>query len=200
MVGEALSNLLSDDYDLVGVVEDGLELIDRARRDRPDVIVADISMPNLNGLDALVQLKKDNPGVRVVFLTMHREVAYARQALENGAAGFVLKHSAPAELIAAIQAAISGRVYITSEIAGDMFQQMQDVPGGGVDPVSSLSPRQRQVLKLFAEGNSAKEVAGVLGISVRTVEFHKYQMMEHLGMHNSNELTRFAIKHGLVSV
>lgn len=200
MVAEALSNLLSADYDLIGIVEDGRELVETAMRKRPDVIVADITMPNLNGLDALVQLKKDNPSVRVVFLTMHREVAYARRALETGAAGFVLKHSAPAELVAAIEAALAGRIYITSEIAGDVFQQMQRDPGSRADPVASLSPRQRQVLQHFAEGNSAKEVAGLLGISVRTVEFHKYQMMEHLGMHSSTELTHFAIKHGIVSV
>jgi len=110
MVAEGLKSLLSSDFELVGVVEDGRALVEATKKLHPNVIVADITMPNLNGLDALALLKKDNPRVKVVFLTMHQEVAYARRALEAGAAGFVLKHSAPAELLTAIRAALGGRL------------------------------------------------------------------------------------------
>ena len=158
------------------------------------------AMPHLNGLDALVLLKKDNPRVKVVFLTMHREVAYARRALEAGAAGFVLKHSAPAELLTAIRAALDGKTYLTPALAGEVLQAMRDGPAKAADPVATLTLRQREILQLLAEGRSAKEIAGTLNISSRTVEFHKYQMMESLHVHNSAELIHFAIKQGIVAI
>ena len=200
MVAEGLKSLLSPDFDLVDVVEDGRALIAAAKRLRPDVIVADITMPRLNGIDALVQLKKDNPSVKVVFLTMHQDVAYARRALEAGASGYVLKHSAPAELIAAMRAAVNGQTYLTPALAGAVLQAIQQEPQMASDPASRLTPRQREILQLLAEGRSAKEIADALAISARTVEFHKYQMMETLGLHHSAELFHFAIKHGLVAI
>jgi DNA-binding NarL/FixJ family response regulator len=200
MVAEGLKSLLSPEFELVGVVEDGLALIDAAKKLRPDVIVADITMPRLNGLGALTQLKKEIPRVRVIFLTMHQDVAYARRALDSGASGFVLKHSAPAELVAAIHAALEGKTYLTPALAGEVLQQIQRDPKAAKDPVASLTTRQREILQLFAEGRSAKEISGMLNISARTVEFHKYQMMENLGLHNSTELTHFAIKHGIVAI
>lgn len=200
MVAEGLRSLLSPEFELLDPVEDGRALIAAARAGRPDVIVADITMPQLNGIDALGQLRKDNPQVKVVFLTMHAEVAYARRALEAGAAGFVLKHSAPAELIAAIRAALSGKTYITPSLAGEVIQAMRHEPPPGGDPTAKLTPRQREILQLLAEGRSAKEIAAALGISSRTVEFHKYQTMETLGLHHSAELVHFAIKHGIVEV
>lgn len=200
MVAEGLKSLLSSDFELVGVVEDGRALIDAAKKLNPDVIVADISMPHLNGLDALGLLKKDNPRVKVVFLTMHQEVAYARRALEAGAAGFVLKHSAPAELLTAIQAALDGKTYLTPALAGGVLQSMRDGPAKGADPAAALTPRQREILQLLAEGRSAKEIAAALDISSRTVEFHKYQMMESLQIHSSAELIHFAIKQGIVAI
>jgi DNA-binding NarL/FixJ family response regulator len=200
MVAEGLKSLLSPEFELVGVVEDGLALIEAAKKLRPDVIVADITMPRLNGLGALTQLKKEIPRVRVIFLTMHQDVAYARRALDSGASGFVLKHSAPAELVAAIHAALEGKTYLTPALAGEVLQQIQRDPKAAKDPVASLTARQREILQLFAEGRSAKEISGLLNISARTVEFHKYQMMENLGLHNSTELTHFAIKHGIVAI
>jgi DNA-binding NarL/FixJ family response regulator len=200
MVAEGLKSLLSPEFELVGVVEDGLALIDAAKKLRPDVIVADITMPRLNGLEALTQLKKENPRVRVIFLTMHQDVAYARRALDSGASGFVVKHSAPAELVAAIRAALEGKTYLTPALAGEVLQQMQRDPKAAKDPVASLTARQREILQLFAEGRSAKEISALLNISARTVEFHKYQMMETLGLNNSTELTHFAIKHGIVAI
>jgi DNA-binding NarL/FixJ family response regulator len=199
MVAEGLKSLLSTDFELLGAVEDGRALIEAARKQRPDVVVVDISMPNLNGLDALGPLKKDNPNVKVVFLTMHREVAYARRALEAGASGFVLKHSAPAELVTAIRAALDGKTYITPALAGDVIHALRQGDAAS-DPTGQLTPRQREILQLLAEGRSAKEIAGTLGISSRTVEFHKYHMMESLHLHSSAELIHFAIKQGIVSI
>jgi len=200
MVAEGLKSLLTNDFDLVGVVEDGLALVEAAKKTRPDVIVADITMPRLNGLDAVAELRKEMPKAKVVFLTMHHEPAYARRALDAGASGFVLKHSAPTELVAAIRAALDGKTYLTPALAGEVFQQIRRDPQAGKDPVSQLTLRQREILKLVAEGRSAKEIAATLSISARTVEFHKYQMMETLGVQNSAELVHFAIKHGIVEI
>jgi DNA-binding NarL/FixJ family response regulator len=200
LVAEALKSLLAPEFDLVGVVEDGRALVEAARTLRPDVIVADVTMPHLNGIDALVQLRQGGDRVPVVFLTMHRDVTFARRALDAGAAGFVLKHSAPAELISAIRAALEGKTYLTPQLAGEVLGVLKKGPEKAGDPMASLTPRQREVLQLLAEGLSAKEIATRLGISARTVEFHKYQIMETLGIHTNAELTRFAIKHGLVEL
>jgi DNA-binding NarL/FixJ family response regulator len=198
VVGEGLKRLLADDFDLLGVVEDGRALITAAKKLRPDVVVADITMPQLNGFDALAQLKKDNADIKVVFLTMHQDPAYARRAFEAGALGFVAKHSAPAELVMAIHAALKGQTFITPALASEVLRQVQH--GSRNDPAQSLTPRQREILQLLAEGNSAKEIAEKLAISPRTVEFHKYQMMEAHGLHSSAELIHFAIKHGIVTL
>ena len=195
MVAEGLKGLLVEEFELVGIVEDGRALVAAARKLRPDVIVADISMPQMNGLDALAHLKRDNPAVRVVFLTMHRDAAYARRALEAGASGFVLKHSAPAELVLAVRAALQGNTFITPDLAAEVFRTAKDKDA---DPLATLTPRQREILQFLAEGKSAKTIAAALGLSARTVEFHKYTLMDALGMESSAELIRFAVKHGLV--
>jgi DNA-binding NarL/FixJ family response regulator len=200
LVAEALKSLLASDFDLVGVVADGEAMVAVANRLRPDVVVADVTMPRLNGIDALVRLRRDGNDVPVVFLTMHRDVTFARRALEAGAAGFVLKHSAPAELVLALRAALEGKTYLTPQLAGEVLASMRQTPQENADPVASLTPRQREVLQLLAEGLVAKEIATRLGISARTVEFHKYQMMETLGVHSNAELVHFAIKHGLVEL
>jgi DNA-binding NarL/FixJ family response regulator len=200
LVAEALTSLLTPEFDLVGVVEDGRTLLEAAARLRPDVIVADVSMPHLNGIDALVQLRQGGDRTPVVFLTMHRDVTFARRALDVGASGFVLKHSASVELVAAIRAALQGKTYLTPQLAAEVLEAMKEGPEQSGDPVASLTPRQREVLQLLAEGRSAKEIAASLGISARTVEFHKYQMMETLDLHTNAELIHFAIKHGLVEL
>ena len=198
LVAEALTSLLSPEFELVGVVEDGRQLIEAAGRLHPDVIIADVTMPHLNGIDALIRLREQGDQVPVVFLTMHRDVTFARRALDAGASGFVLKHSASVELVAALRAALQGKIYLTPQLAGEVLEAMK--PGGGraADPVDALTPRQREVLQLLAEGHAAKEIATTLSISTRTVEFHKYQMMETLDLHTNAELVHFAIKHGLV--
>jgi DNA-binding NarL/FixJ family response regulator len=199
MVAEGLKRLLTPEFDLLGVVEDGFALVEAAKKLRPDVIVADISMPLLNGLDAMAQLKKDNPRVKIVFLTMHQETSYARRALDAGASGFVLKHSAPEELVTAVRSALAGKTYLTPSLTGGVLHAMKSDPKATKDPLAMLTPRQKAVLQLFAEGRSAKEISGLLSISARTVEFHKYQMMETLGLRNNTDLTHFAIKHGIVA-
>jgi DNA-binding NarL/FixJ family response regulator len=198
LVAEALTSLLKDEFDLIGVVGDGRALVEAAGTLRPDVIVADITMPHLNGIDALLRLRQLGNNVPVVFLTMHRDVTFARRALEAGASGLVLKHSASVELVIALRAALEGRTYLTPQLAGDILETMKQDPERSKDPAAALTLRQREVLQLLAEGRSAKEIAVSLSISTRTVEFHKYQMMETLGLHTSAELIHFAIKNGLV--
>ena len=198
MVAEALKSLLTAEFDLVGVVADGRALVEAAATLRPDVIVADVSMPQLNGIDALLELRQGGDRVPVVFLTMHRDVTFARRALDAGASGFVLKHSAPVELIVALRAALEGRTYLTPQFAEEIMETMKPGPQRSGDPLASITLRQREVLQLLAEGHPAKVIASRLSISARTVEFHKYQMMETLGLHTNTELIHFAIKHGLV--
>ena len=198
MVAEGLRGLLEPDYQLVGIVEDGRALLEAADKLMPDVVVADVSMPLLNGIEAVRQLKKKNPELIVVFLTMHLDVAYAASAFEAGASGYVLKHSAPSELLTAISCALKGRTYITPMLAGELLNYQRNRPKGEQeDGLARLTARQREVLQLIAEGLSVKEAAAVLGISTRTVEFHKYSMMEALGLKSSAELMRFAVEHGI---
>ena len=200
IVAEGLRNILSEEFELIGVVEDGRALLEAVQEQRPDVIVADISMPHLNGIDALVELKKRDAGVRVVFLTMHMDASYLRRALEAGALGYVLKHSAVAELVDAIRAALDGRKYVSPKLAAELVDGGKREHEDEGNPVAALTPRQREVLQLLAEGRSAKEIGDVLSISPRTVEFHKYQLMETLQIHTSAELILFALKHGIVSI
>ena len=200
MVAEGVKRLLEEEFELVGVVEDGRQLVEAAARLRPDVIVADVTMPHLNGIDALVLLKRDNPDVRVVFLTMHKDAAYARRALEAGARGYVLKHSAQTELFLAVRAALAGKTFITPVLAGEVIHDLTSSPTHPSDPVALLTPRQREILQLFGEGCSTKRIASTLDISARTVEYHKYQMMDLLKLQSSAELIHFAIKNGIVPI
>jgi DNA-binding NarL/FixJ family response regulator len=199
IIMEGLKTLLEPEFELVGMVEDGRALLDAAERLKPDVIVADISMPLLNGIEAVRQLKKARGDLKVVILTMHSDPAYAATALDAGASGYVLKHSAASELITAIHAALQGKTYITPLIAGDLVRHYQEPSGQQRDIGSSLTQRQREVLQLLAEGRPLKEIATTLNISSRTVEFHKYQMMEELGIKSSAELVRFAVRNRIVA-
>ena len=200
IVIEGLKNLLSDEFEIVGTVEDGRALVEKASTLYPDVIVADISMPQLNGIEAARQIKKTDKNIKIVFLTMHPDATYAANAFEAGASGFVLKHSASSELIRAIHEAIKGRTYVTPLIAGDLIRTYQAGGAPEKNLFKKISPRQREVLQLLTEGKSAKEIASILNISTRTVEFHKYRMMEQLNIKTSAELVRYAIKHGIISV
>ncbi len=196
IVAQGLVSLLSPEFDLVGVVENGRALLTTAKELRPDVIISDISMPELNGIEALEELKKSDPGVRVVFLTMHHNVAYARQAMDAGALGYVLKHSAAEELILAVRAAVAGQTFVSPAIAGELLQAMRSGDGLEEHPIRKLTLRQREILRLLVDGHSAKAIAARLDISPRTVEFHKYSMMETLGVTSNAELIRFALESG----
>jgi DNA-binding NarL/FixJ family response regulator len=195
-----LRGLLEPEFEVVGVAADGRELVAAAREQRPDVIVADVTMPSLNGIEAAARLRDLGVKARVVFLTMHRDVAYARRAMEAGAAGFVLKHSVASELVTAVREALRGQTYVTPLIAGELLQSYREGDSGPGDPVRRLTSRQREVLQLIAEGRSAKEVAAVLNISTRTAEFHKARILEALGLQTTADLVQYAIRHGIIAV
>jgi len=195
LIAQALEHLLRAEFDVVGTVSDGRALLKAAGELRPDVVVVDIGMPLLNGLDAGEQLKALHPAIKVVFLTQNREPRFAVEAFRRHASGYVLKDAAASELIAAIRAALEGKTYISPSIARSMSEE----PSAGQILLRDLSTREREVLQLLAEGKSMKEVAAVLDISPRTVEFHKYRIMELLRVRTNAELVQQAIKLGLVA-
>jgi DNA-binding NarL/FixJ family response regulator len=200
VLSEGLKSLLQPYFDVVGIVSDGWELVAASTGLDPDVVVLDISMPSLNGIDAARQLRSASSRAKFVFLTMHREVVYATRALEAGASGFVLKHSAASELVTAIQEALKGRTYITPQIASELIDSYRRRAPASVDGCGALTPRQKEVLQLVTDGRSAKEIAAILCISRRTAEFHKARLMQTLGLHNTVELIQYAIRTGISSV
>ena len=197
---EGLKSLLGGEFEVVGSVEDGRALVEQAALLHPDVIVADISMPQLNGIEAARRIKKTDKTVKIVFLTMHLDATYAEDAFEAGASGFVLKHAAPSELVTAIREALKGRTYVTPLIAGDLIRAFREGGSPEKEGLRKTSPREREILQLLAEGRSGKEIAAILGISPRTVEFHKYRMMEKLHIKSNAELVQYAVKHGIISL
>ena len=197
---DGLRRILEPHFEIVGTAEDGRALVAAAEKLRPDMVVADISMPLLNGIEAARQIRKAHPQAKVIFLTMHPDATYATEAFRAGASGYVLKNSAASELVTAIQEALKGRTYLTPRVATDAIASWVRTPGQPAMPSASLTSRQREILQLVAEGRSAKDIATILRISPRTVEFHKYRIMEALGLRTTAELTQYAIKHGIVSV
>ena len=191
IVVEGLVGLLKDEFDVVGTVSDGQLLIDAARRLRPDVIVTDISMPGLSGLDVLPRLKAERVDSRVVVLTMHNDAALATRAIRAGASGFLLKQSAGEELVNAIQQALQGRVYLTPMLTRDVIERMAQ-PADQSEP--QLTARQRDVLRLIVDGQRMKAIAAALQLSPRTVEAHKYEIMQALDVHSTAELVRYAMQ------
>ncbi|MBU4233386.1 MAG: response regulator transcription factor [Desulfobacterales bacterium] len=200
IVLDGLRSLLEPEFELAGTVEDGRALVSAAEKLRPDVIVVDISMPLLNGIEAVRQIKKLDKQIKVIFLTMHPDVTYAIRAFEAGASGYVLKHSASSELITAIHEAIKGRTYVTPMIAGELMQAYKGGTYRQTEETQPLTQRQREILQLLVEGNTAKEVANLLNISPRTVEFHKYIMMSKLKLKSVSALIQYAIRQGFASV
>ncbi len=198
LVLEGIRKLLEDEFDLVGTAEDGRALLRAAEQLRPDVILMDISMPLLNGIEACRQLVKSMPKVRVIFLTMHTDVVYVEEALRAGGAGYLLKRSAASELTIAINAVMRGDRYVTPLI--DWKESTSSARRKGTKKIASerLSPRQREVLQLIAEGRANKEIAALLHVSEKTVDFHKSSIKRELMLSSTAELTQFAIKHRII--
>jgi DNA-binding NarL/FixJ family response regulator len=199
IVIEGLHRVLESGFDIVGAVADGRALVSAAKRLRPDIIVVDISMPLLNGIDAARQIRKTDRKVRFVFLSTHHDVTYAAEALCAGGSAYVLKSSTAAEIQKAIGEALSGRIYVTRSINRALAQARIERSGYQEGRSPELTSRQREVLQLIGEGRSTKEVAEILHVSSRTVEFHKYRIMKGLALRTTAELIQYAIKHGIAS-
>jgi len=195
IVREGLVSLLKDSYDIVGTVGDGPALVDAATRLRPDVIVTDLSMPGMSGLDVVARLAAEDIRSKVVVLTMHNDAELATRALRAGASGYLLKLSAGDELVTAIEQVLQGHVYLTPTLTKDVMARMASpaLPSG-----PKLTSRQREILRLIVAGQRMKEIAAALNLSTRTVESHKYDMMEALGLHSTAELVRYALERQLV--
>ena len=195
IIAEGLARLIGDVADLVGQVNDGQRLVEEVRRLRPDIVVADITMPGMSGIDAMRQLKAEGSQVRFIFLTIHTEARLAAEAMRSGASGYLLKQAAGKELFDAIHAVMGGRTYLTPLITGDVLRKLTS-PTDAAE--RELTPRQREVLRLLAEGKRMKEIASELDISVRTVENHKAQLLQVLSLGSTADLVRFAIKQHIV--
>lgn len=193
----AYEKLLADDCEIVGQVADGRALVAAAERLKPDIVVLDISMPLLNGLDAGRQIRQKLRDVKLVFVTMNEDTDLAAEAFRAGASGYLLKRSAASELVAAIREVMQGRSYVTPLITNALIGSL--LHHSEQKPTRELTPRQREVLQLLVEGYSMKEVAKLLDLTPRTVAFHKYQMMAHLNIKSTAELIQYALTHRIVS-
>jgi DNA-binding NarL/FixJ family response regulator len=199
VVAQGFEALLRDEFELAGTVHDGRALLEAALRLRPDVIVTDLSMPQLNGLDAIRQIRARRPDARIVVLTMHRDTELAVEAFRAGASGYVLKVSPGEELIVAIREAAKGRAYVTTLLSKDLIGLLLEARKRPTGCDSRLTPRQREVLQLIAEGRTMKEVATALSISPRTAESHKYDIMQALGVTTTAELVQYAVRMKLIA-
>jgi DNA-binding NarL/FixJ family response regulator len=193
---EGIRLVLGPHHEIVATVTDGRALVDAALRLKPDLIILDITMPLLNGIDAAIQIKTNLPEVRLLFVTMHANPAYLEAALSAGGTGYVLKSAAREELLDAIKTVLSDRIYVTPSLSGERLEQFEDPSRAAA--VLRLSAREREVLQLIAEGRAAKEMAHILNISVKTVEFHRDNIKRKLGLRTTAELTKHAIEQGLI--
>ena len=198
MFSEGIARLLEPQFEIVGIVENGRDLIAGAKRLQPDVILVDISMASLNGIEAARRIQKIPNPPKIVFLTMHEDATYVAAALQAGGAGYVLKRSAPPEIITAVREAMRGRTYVSSLVDRGLVEILMKRIAHPEKVRPELTSRQREILQLLAEGKSAKEISGILNISARTVEFHKYRIMATTGVRTIADLTRYAITHGIV--
>ena len=192
---EALRKLLESDFDIVGSAADGRTMLEMALELKPDVVVLDVTLPVLNGLEAARRLKEKAPAITIVFLTMNEDRELAAEALRIGAAGYVLKKSAASELREAIRAGLRGHTFVTPSVDPGHWPKHDYVHAVSF---RGLTARQREVLQLLAEGRSMKEAGQALGLTARTIAFHKYRLMESLGLLNTSELVRYAVRHRIV--
>lgn len=202
LVAEGIQKLLESEVQLLDSVADGRALMKAVEELDPDVAVVDISLPLLNGLDATRQIKKSHPNLKVVILTMHAEPNYVAEAFRIGVAGYVLKQSLSSELLQAIREVMKGNVFVSPTIAQGLVDRAVNPSHESAEASAGfetpLSPRQREVLQLVAEGRSTKEIASILDVSIKTIEFHKTRIMKELGLRTTAELTKYAIAHGLI--
>lgn len=199
MVLEGFRSLLSPHCDIVGIVEDGRALIECVAQHQPDVVVIDVSMPLLNGIEATRHLKRLTPCPKIICLTMHSDRAYVSEAFKAGVDGYVLKKSVATELLQAIQTVLKGQYFLTPQLTKGLIDSLVKDPSQAENDKHLLTPRQREVLQLVAEGKTVKEIAKILDISPKTVAFHKGEVMEQLNLHTTAELTKYAIEHGLTA-
>lgn len=195
---DGIRAVLQVQYEIVGQVQDGRALVDAAERLKPDIVVLDISMPLLNGFEAALQIKKIRPQVKLIFLSQHLNPAYLRQALKVGASGYVLKSGATGELQQALSEVLRGRTYITPAFGQNVIDGLWSRTGEVNNQAEELTDRQREILKLIIDGKANKEIADVLRVSVKTVEFHRARLMSRLGVRSVAELTKVALQQGLI--
>jgi DNA-binding NarL/FixJ family response regulator len=199
LILEGLRKLIESQYEIVGVADNGDTLVRLAARSKPDLVLRDVSMPIMNGIDAARQIKKLHPRVKLVFISMHANSVYVRKALEVGASGYVLKTGASEELLTAIDQVSRGGTYFSCELAADVIEDRLQASKSDLQEAHELTSRQRQILQLIAEGKQNKEIASLLFVSVRTIEFHRGRLMARLGARSVAELTRFALQEGLIA-
>jgi DNA-binding NarL/FixJ family response regulator len=199
IVVEGLRRTLESEFEVIGAVTDGLTLVTASQELKPDVIVIDISMPLMNGIEAARQIQKAGLTSKIVFLSMHPDVVYVSEAFRAGGSGYVLKSSAGIEIVKAIRQVLQGGIYITPAINHTAVQAQIKRDHRSQDQLRTLSPRRREVVQMTAEGNSTKKIADILRLSPRTVEFHRYRAMEALGLHTIAEVVQYAIKHRLIN-
>ena len=197
LVAEAFKRLLEPEFEVVGTVADGRALLRAAPELKPAVVRVDLNMPLLNGLDASEQLKQSSPQIKIIVLTMNEDPDIAAETMDKWASGYLLKKSAGSELLKAVRDVLRGGRYVTPVLDQAVMHRMARDPRG-LEATRSLTPRQREVLQLLAEGHTMKEAAAILHVATRTVAFHKYRIMQDFGLENNSELLRFAMKQGLV--
>jgi len=197
LVLDGLRNLLERHYDLVGSVQDGHSVVTAARRLQPDLVLMDVAMPILNGLQAGHRLREQLPNVKLLYVSMYGDSPYVEEAFRIGASGYVLKRSGWEELSRAIEAVLAGRQYISPELSATLQPPALQPPAAPEGSMRSLTERQRQILRLVAAGYTSKEIGRMLHITSKTVEFHKGRMMRQLQLQSTVELARYALTHGL---
>lgn len=197
LLAEACKGLLEPEFEVVGIVDNGRSLLRLASELRPDVVIVDIAMPQLNGLDAADQIRRTLPGTKLVFMTMNLSPEVAAEAFRRGASGYVVKTSAAEELVRAVRRALKSESYLSPSITKETVEYLLR-SGNSFTERKEITQRQREVLQLLAEGKSMKEIASVLDLMPGTVAFHKYKMMETLGVRTNAELLQYAIKHHLI--